>query len=165
MQGECPALHGNLCNTPRPGGVVPALATPRRPRGDDPGTNPSAGLPTLSPLKHLFPKHFQHAIEVVVDIAIQDPHNPDPERLDEFCAASRVPARPVENGCLHPARSRLRKNRSHTVRRHIAAKLAAKRLRPLSRDHRMTSASGIELRSCRRFVVSSSRLKNSFMAS
>jgi hypothetical protein len=40
----------------------------------------------LSPFKDLSPNHFQHPIEVLIDFRIQDPDNPDPERLDELLA-------------------------------------------------------------------------------
>jgi hypothetical protein len=40
----------------------------------------------LSPFKDLSPNPFQHPIEVLIDFRIQDPDNPDPQRLDELLA-------------------------------------------------------------------------------
>ena len=42
------------------------------------------------PFEDLSPDHFQHAIELVIDFGIQDPDDPDPERLDVLLALQVV---------------------------------------------------------------------------
>ena len=87
----------------------------------------------LSPTKDLVPNHFQHSVEVVVNLRIQEPEDLNPKRLNVFLALSVVfagarlkVAVPIElDSQLGLDREEINHKWSDTI---LTAKLASKQL-------------------------------------
>ena len=106
------------------------------------------------PHQHLLPNHFQHPIKVLIHLCIQDPNNFNSERLDEsapflivFPHTDLKMAVSIQLDSELDLRREIIKHKGPTL--YCRRNLQPNNWRPLSRDQRITSASGIDLRSWR----------------